>query len=312
MQVRQTTRAEDTFLKENSHKILLSENNCTLLTEEALRKHDILTGASQLRQFACGQCNRIWWTFVPRTKPVSDCLKCKVRFDALERSKEFGIGRYICLPCENTFFARCEATDTHTCFKCRKIVRSPFISPRFKQRRKKTFESYHEHWIFSVINASKPHDSTGSTVATFLTQDLGSNINVDVRQGYRQAEKCQTEPDDYHPPSKSVKKKYEEGEEDDDDYNSKDDDDQGSTTGEVGDLSSEGNLSDFEELESSEFSDSDSQYTKYSRRRSRESDSESSEDEDKESLGSSVLDSGISTMSHTRSGCSTDTVLESV
>lgn len=311
LQVRKT-RAEETFLNEDGHVKLLHEKNRSLLTESALRKHDILTHASQLRQFACRLCNHYWWKFVPRTKLVSDCQRCNVRFDALERSKEFGIGRYMCLPCEHTFFARCEATEQHICFKCNKLVGPPFISPRFKPFLKtKYFGDHAKKHFLRVINASNPHDSTGSTVATFMTQDLGSDIFVQVLHGHAQAAKDQTEPDDNDPPSESPKQKYEE-EEGDDDCASSDDDDHDSTTAEFGDLESEGILSESEEGVSSQSSDYKAHDQTYSRRRSRASDSDSSDDEDTESVKSSEPDSGISSCSHTGTASSIESLPESV
>lgn len=285
----------------------MTENNPTLLTEAALRKHDILIGSSELRQFACGPCNRPWWTFVPRTKPVSHCQNCYVRYDALERNKEFGIGRYICVPCEHTFYARCEATEKHICFKCQKLVGPPFISPRLKPvikwrppesrfpYRRSTFVFPH---VLQVINFSKPHDSTGSTVATFLTQDLGSDIRVEVLLDHAQAVKDQTKPEDVCTPRQSARHKYEEeGEDDNGSADGDSDDDQDSTAGEVGDLEYE-TEDTVSEVESSQFSDCESHEGTDSRRRSRLSDSDSSEDEDKESVQSSEPDSGIGTGSY--------------
>ena len=160
-----------------------------LLTENALRKHDILTGATELRQFACRECNRPWWKYVPRTKPVSTCHTCHVRYNALDREKEFGIGRFICLPCDNTFYARCDATEMHLCFKCRMLKGPPYINPRFKP----VFNSdkFYRTNTYKppilrreIMHASTPHDSTGSTISSFLTVDLGPDIPVLVERGY--------------------------------------------------------------------------------------------------------------------------------
>lgn len=295
----------------------MNENNITLLTEEALRKHDILTGATQLRQFACGPCNHPWWKFVPRTKPVSDCRKCTLRYDALERSKEFGIGRYICLDCDHTFYARCEAMEKHICFKCNKLVGPPFISPRFKPvvRRvpRSPFSKEYARHVLQVINPSTPHESTGSTVATFLTQDLGPDIPVQVHELYMQSLKDQTEPEYVSSSEESVRKKYDEGEESSDSDDDDEDDDQDSVTCEVGDLESE--LEDAVSEPGEVESDHESHEGTDSRRRSRESDSDSSEDEDKASVESSEPDSGFGTAgtgSDAGTGSTTDSVAGSV
>lgn len=185
-------RADKQFLKEKEHKKLLNGQNPFLLTEEALHKHDILTGALELRQFACEPCNHQWWKSVFCTKRVSTCPKCHIRYDALGPEKEFGIGRFICLPCDHIFYAWCEATGSEVCFKCHDPTGPPYINPRFKPtfqhrlglgpglglgiRRNRTYRK--------IINASTVHDSTGSTVSTCLTQDLGPDIDVPVVTQY--------------------------------------------------------------------------------------------------------------------------------
>lgn len=193
-------------LPEQDQEKLLREGKPFLLTEEALRKHDISTGVLQLREFACASCDRVWWKTTPCTKPVSKCFICKTKYDALPREKEFGIGRYRCLECNNSFFARCEATTIRPCFNCDFVVRAPYIHPKFKpvKRNRPPVDpsmslfippKYPKKRLYlmrdpsrghsepvliyiplqtkprhKVINASKMHDSTGSTASTFITQ----------------------------------------------------------------------------------------------------------------------------------------------
>lgn len=151
-----------------------------LLTKEALLKHDLLTGATELRQFACPTytCSHSWWTHVPRTKPISTCRYCQVCYNALDRDKEFGIGRFTCA-CYHTFYARCEATEMKECFKCKKQTGPPYINPRFKPRR--GYSSVKSDSFSPPLNASTPYESTGSTIApSFITENLGSDIFVCV------------------------------------------------------------------------------------------------------------------------------------
>ena len=192
-------------MPEEDQEKLLREGNPFLLTEAALRKHDISTGVLQLREFACESCDRFWWKTVPCTKPVSKCFKCKIKYDALSREKEFGIGRYRCTNCKNTFFSRCEATSERPCFNCDFTVRAPYIHPKFKPVRKhrqpidpstSLFEPpKHKKVVYlvhdpslgrvmpmvyyipletkprkKVVNPSTIHESTGSTASTFITQ----------------------------------------------------------------------------------------------------------------------------------------------
>ena len=155
-----------------------------LLTEAALKKHNIITGACLLREFACGPCDRFWWSVVPTTKAVSKCHHCDVKYDALPRDKEFGIGRYICqnVKCNKTFYCRCHATQMVPCFDCNIWLRTPYIHPRFirSSRPRRPLEPEYSPPIQKkkVINPSTRHISTGSTISTFLSQMAASDIDV--------------------------------------------------------------------------------------------------------------------------------------
>ena len=79
---------------------------------------------------------------VLKTKPVSRCRGSggcgSIRYDALPRDKEFGIGRCICpnTRCKRKFYAYCEATDEFKCRKCKyDTLCKPYIHPRWRKRR---------------------------------------------------------------------------------------------------------------------------------------------------------------------------------
>ena len=142
--VHSSQRAQKIMSKEAQDNILqdgIDPEKCYLLTEAALAKHNLLTGASELREFACGPCDHYWWRVVLITKPVSRCYGCGVKYDCLPREQEFGIGRYICQnkTCSMMFYRRCHATQAVTCPNCNSLVYNPYIHPRFrrsKQERK--------------------------------------------------------------------------------------------------------------------------------------------------------------------------------
>ena len=273
-----------------------------LLTREALLRHDILCGISELRQFSCKTCNSYWWKSVLRTKPVSDCLSCHVRYDALERSREFGIGRFVCLTCNHCFYAWCTASDEQVCFKCVDFVGPPFISPRFKaiKQRKPDIGRTGARPPNKVRNYSAPHDSTGSTVAeSVITQDMGSDIFVRVHDDYAYD----------MPPGPGVEPIPEHLVEHSDVFDS---DSEGSSDTSKGGSSDDLTTADSEDgnrekdakddTSESEGEEDSSNCEGEDRRREVASDSsESSEDEEKESLKSSK-DSGIGTKSHTATG----------
>lgn len=179
------------FVHKSDHKQLQQENNSYLLTEAALRKFNVLTGSYQLRQFACRPCDHPWWKCVAQTKPVSTCKSCCVAYNALDREKEFGIGRYLCLDCDHAFYARCDATQERICFKCNKLTGPPYINPRFKpetslrpRRIPLGGPAPPARMYCRVINASTRHFSTGSTVGSFITKDIGPDIPVQLARGY--------------------------------------------------------------------------------------------------------------------------------
>ena len=251
-----------------------------------------MIGATELRQFACRKCNHPWWANVPRTKPVSTCRTCHVRYNALDREKEFGIGRFICLPCDHTFYGRCDATEMHICYKCQKLTGPPYISPRFKplSKSKRFFSTDPHPRIHEIIHASTPHDSTGSTIATFLTEDLGSYIPVVVEREHRMAEKDYSQPFEdepiNEPPDIAFRPRS------DDDNNSILSDQFSTYSGSV--------------CEGSELSDFDAEFAEnISRKRTTGSDSSDSGEDaevDKTSTEGSEPDSGIGTGSNVVSG----------
>ena len=117
-------------------------NQLQPLTIEALEAHDSRqsgTGPCQLRQFGCPLCRHSWWHNVLSSKPVSRCRgeKCgHQRYNALPRSMEFGIGRFLCPNglCGRRFFGYCEAKDRLQCRKCGSHAR-PYIHPKWRKRR---------------------------------------------------------------------------------------------------------------------------------------------------------------------------------
>lgn len=291
------------------------EGKACLLTEEALRKHDLLTGATELRQFACPTCNHPWWTHVPRTKPISTCNSCHVCYDALDRDEEFGIGRFICIPCDHTFYARCEATEMQECFKCSKLTGPPYINPRFKPlpRSSVVKKDSPPPRIHTILNASTPHESTGSTIAfSNITEDLGSDIFVLIEKRHTMSAKDYSKPFGDEPVNPQIEipfSKSDTGDVGDLELGEEVESELGSAIGEIGDLQSE-----LESIQDFEFEALDpleerpeSGREEVSRRRTAASDSESSDSDgeaDKMSTEGSEPDSGIGTGSNIGSGTS--------
>ena len=165
---------------------VFSQRSPILLTKEALQEHERLTTPKELRQFACGQCENVWWRVVLSIKAVSRCNRCKVRYNALPREKEYGIGRFVCPydKCDNVFYGRCHADSKRRCHDCGTIVSKPYIHPNNK-RNYNPQSRYKFHYceeclgcgicilLNRVVYASTRHVSTGSTIDTWLSQTNG-------------------------------------------------------------------------------------------------------------------------------------------
>ncbi|XP_067666881.1 shiftless antiviral inhibitor of ribosomal frameshifting protein homolog [Haliotis asinina] len=184
-----------------------------------------------VRLFGCGPCDNFWWQKVPARKEVSSCKKCKIKYDPVPRGHEWGWAEFKC-PCGNEFNGFGQIGQTGSpCFKCRAVSYPLKILPSRRNNRQRRSTDHacngvncynagmygrgrgwagrgrgnrqphccHPRSIRAsggkmVLYASQAHKSTGSTVATFLTQDdlvsyAGSFIPslVDVREDDEEA-----------------------------------------------------------------------------------------------------------------------------
>ncbi|CAL1528722.1 unnamed protein product, partial [Lymnaea stagnalis] len=97
--------AVDFILKEDpevvSQFLKKSKSYVTAMQEDSkkLSSHldEWITIESGKRQFACEGCVRFWWKRVPIRKEVSRCRKCQVKYDAVPRENEWGLGAFYCL-----------------------------------------------------------------------------------------------------------------------------------------------------------------------------------------------------------------------
>lgn len=160
---------------------LLDQGSPILLTEEALRQHDMLTTPTELRQFACRDCDQVWWRVVLSIKMVSRCKGCVRKYDALPRHKEYGIGRFTCPECTHVFYSRCHANTSCPCYECGCVVSKPYVHPGNKlnaalnkSNRKHSCDLCHGMGkcpnYKRVVYASLLHVSTCSSVNTWLSQ----------------------------------------------------------------------------------------------------------------------------------------------
>ncbi|XP_063952417.1 shiftless antiviral inhibitor of ribosomal frameshifting protein homolog [Lytechinus pictus] len=160
------------------------------LTVENIRRHN--RNLTERRQFVCGACPKIWFKKVFSYKPVSRCAQCHVRYDPIPRGSEFGHGYYRCGHCGNEFTGRATAGVPAPCFVCGRMCLPLRIGPKPERNRPqgggrhacemcdngriRPCPSFNQ---FPVV--SQRHESTGSTVSTFLTQ--ASELSIDFVKG---------------------------------------------------------------------------------------------------------------------------------
>ena len=137
------------------------------LTQEALQQHGELT-STEVRQFHCQDCDISWWRVVLASKPVSRCNNCRMRYNALPRLWEFGVGRFTCTQagCGHIFHSECYGADAEPCPKCDTQVQRPYIHPRHKHIKPPPSDFY----IVGALVSSERHSQTGSTEETWLSQ----------------------------------------------------------------------------------------------------------------------------------------------
>ncbi|XP_078579785.1 shiftless antiviral inhibitor of ribosomal frameshifting protein-like [Branchiostoma floridae x Branchiostoma japonicum] len=161
------------------------------LTVENLRRHD--KELAERRQFGCAPCDSTWWKRVFQHKPVSRCNKCQVKYDPIPKDMEYGIGKFTCQHCGNTFTGWAQYNKPADCHNCNNVQVFPTegsIGPRQSGPRMRT-RNVHSCGMCDygrvhpcpgykkVLVASTPHISTGSTVSTFLTQ--ASDLEAEYR-----------------------------------------------------------------------------------------------------------------------------------
>jgi len=84
------------------------------------------------RLFACQACDKYWWLRVPDRKTVSKCSRCKVRYDAVPRAKEWGKAQFKCNQCSREFSGFCGIWVSSPCYQCQTPVKPFCITPPSK------------------------------------------------------------------------------------------------------------------------------------------------------------------------------------
>ncbi|XP_043550869.1 shiftless antiviral inhibitor of ribosomal frameshifting protein homolog [Chiloscyllium plagiosum] len=182
------------------------------LTEDNVRAFDLAKRneipCSQ-RQFSCLDCDRSWWREVPERKQVSRCRYCKRRYDAVPRDNEWGLAMYICQNCSHSFRGYGQMGVPAPCYRCRSIVFPIQIIPPEQNQFRPDNRSRNTHGCCAedccnrqepyvpgthcvhprtrqirglpkVLCPSQTHESTGSTVASCVSQS--SSMECDIEE----------------------------------------------------------------------------------------------------------------------------------
>ncbi|XP_060711033.1 shiftless antiviral inhibitor of ribosomal frameshifting protein homolog isoform X2 [Hemiscyllium ocellatum] len=161
------------------------------------------------RQFSCLACDRSWWREVPERKQVSRCRDCKRRYDAVPRDQEWGLAMYTCQNCNHSFRSYGQMGVPAPCYRCRSIVFPIQIIPPDRNQFRPDNRSRNPHGCCAedccnrqepyvpgthcvhprtrqirglpkVLCPSQNHESTGSTVASCVSQ--GSLMECDIEE----------------------------------------------------------------------------------------------------------------------------------
>uniref|UniRef100_UPI00398EE3A0 shiftless antiviral inhibitor of ribosomal frameshifting protein homolog isoform X1 n=1 Tax=Pristiophorus japonicus TaxID=55135 RepID=UPI00398EE3A0 len=209
----ETLRAEEKKAKNKGTKAAIKKDSdvqklASELTERNLQLFNLANEKTipwEERLFACKHCDSYWWRRVPERKQVSRCRRCKMKYDPVPADKTWGYAEFHCQECGNIFGGFGQMGLPAPCYVCCSRVTPTRILPPKKglgprtprphscfaedcyNRKEPHVPGTHcvhprsrlRKGLKRVLYPSPEHDSTGSTIATCLSQGSLMECPVD-------------------------------------------------------------------------------------------------------------------------------------